>query len=126
MTQKEERNKDEWLDGLIASLLTKKKPSSPPKSTDVTCKSLKGTRASNQRNSSNNGQSNKNNKVDGLLVDQNDIIALCEQVTHIFLQQPMLLELPAPIKICGDVHGQYADLLRIFDYGGFPPEVSNI
>eukprot|EP00439_Symbiodinium_sp_Y106_P027005 s2079_g3.t1 len=47
---------------------------------------------------------------------------LCTAVRDIFLQQSALLELEAPLKICGDVHGQYHDLLRLFEYGGFPPE----
>ena len=53
-----------------------------------------------------------------------DATNLCNQARDVFLSQPMLLELGAPIKICGDVHGQYTDLLRLFEYGGFPPEVS--
>jgi serine/threonine-protein phosphatase PP1 catalytic subunit len=43
---------------------------------------------------------------------------------EIFLRQPILLELEAPIKIVGDIHGQYCDLLRLFDYGQFPPEAN--
>jgi hypothetical protein len=55
-----------------------------------------------------------------------DATTLCNQARDVFMSQPMLLELGAPIKICGDVHGQYTDLLRLFEYGGFPPEVSFI
>ncbi|MED6193728.1 hypothetical protein PIB30_022190 [Stylosanthes scabra] len=50
-----------------------------------------------------------------------EIRQLCLVSKDIFLKQPNLLELEAPIKICGDIHGQYYDLLRIFENGGFPP-----
>ncbi|XP_024519298.1 serine/threonine-protein phosphatase PP1 isozyme 2 isoform X2 [Selaginella moellendorffii] len=50
-----------------------------------------------------------------------EIRQLCLTAKDIFLSQPNLLELEAPIKICGDIHGQYSDLLRLFEYGGFPP-----
>jgi serine/threonine-protein phosphatase PP1 catalytic subunit len=55
-------------------------------------------------------------------LSENEIKALCLKSREIFLSQPILLELEAPLKICGDVHGQYYDLLRLFEYGGFPPE----
>ncbi|KAL6344194.1 hypothetical protein AAG906_035419 [Vitis piasezkii] len=51
-----------------------------------------------------------------------EIRQLCVASKDIFLRQPNLLELQAPVKICGDIHGQYSDLLRLFDYGGLPPE----
>lgn len=42
----------------------------------------------------------------------------------VFMKQGAMLELEAPVKICGDVHGQYSDVLRLFDRGGFPPLVN--
>lgn len=55
-------------------------------------------------------------------VTEGQLKALCTTVREVFLTQSPLLELEAPLKICGDVHGQYHDLLRLFEYGGFPPE----
>ena len=43
---------------------------------------------------------------------------------RILIEQPTFLELESPITVCGDTHGQYPDLLRPFDLGGYPPEAN--
>jgi len=55
---------------------------------------------------------------------ERQITLLCHAARDVFSQQPSLLDLEAPIKIVGDTHGQYYDLLRLFEYGGFPPEAN--
>ena len=35
----------------------------------------------------------------------------------------MLLKLKSPYRIVGDLHGQFFDLMRIFEIGGDPPDV---
>ena len=55
-------------------------------------------------------------------ITENEIRGLCLKSMEIFPSQPTLLELVTPLKICGDIHGQYFDLLRLFERGGFPPE----
>lgn len=50
-----------------------------------------------------------------------EITAICLAVREVLLSQPTLIELSPPVKIVGDVHGQYSDLIRLFEMCGFPP-----
>ena len=50
------------------------------------------------------------------------LIALIICARAIFQKEPTVLRLEAPFSICGDIHGQYYDLLRVLDAGGFPPD----
>ncbi|KXS11949.1 Metallo-dependent phosphatase [Gonapodya prolifera JEL478] len=58
-----------------------------------------------------------------LPVKNQEIMFVCQRAREVFLDQPILLELnPHPsLTICGDIHGQFEDLLRIFDLMGYPP-----
>ena len=51
---------------------------------------------------------------------QGDLFLL-EKYVFFVSKQPTLIELSPPVKIVGDVHGQYSDLIRLFEMCGFPP-----
>ncbi|KAI9865384.1 MAG: hypothetical protein M1813_002273 [Trichoglossum hirsutum] len=53
-----------------------------------------------------------------------EITAICSAAREVFLSQPALVELSPPVKIVGDVHGQYTDLIRMFEMCGFPPNAN--
>ncbi|KAE9366865.1 serine/threonine-protein phosphatase-like protein PP-Z [Stipitochalara longipes BDJ] len=57
----------------------------------------------------------------GVCLRNAEINSICSRVREIFLEQPPLIELEAPVKIVGDIHGQYSDLIRMFEMCGFPP-----
>lgn len=49
-----------------------------------------------------------------------EVIQLCEAAQHTLEGEPTLLQIVAPVKVFGDIHGQYADLMRLFDQYGAP------
>jgi protein phosphatase len=57
---------------------------------------------------------------------QEDVVKLCSRVLDIIKNQPMVLHVRAPIKVFGDLHGQFPDLMRMFAKYGAPMDDGDI
>lgn len=68
------------------------------------------------------GYSGKRTKA--VCLKNSEIHIICATARELFLSQPSLLELSPPVKVVGDVHGQYGDLIRVFTKCGFPPSTN--
>ncbi|KAG6517035.1 hypothetical protein ZIOFF_020412 [Zingiber officinale] len=59
-------------------------------------------------------------------LDCNEISELCDSAERIFTSEPTVLQIKAPVKIFGDLHGQFGDLMRLFDEYGAPSTAGDI
>ncbi|THD25763.1 Serine/threonine-protein phosphatase [Fasciola hepatica] len=67
---------------------------------------------------SSNGRSSSGVSIDLSTVE---IRYLCKTASKLFLEEQTLLQVEAPIQICGNLCGHFTDLVRLFDRGGYPP-----
>lgn len=66
-------------------------------------------------------ETNRVGNMKGFCLDNKEIENIINAAQMIFNYQPILLEIEAPVIVCGDIHGQYQDLVRIFERNGYPP-----
>ena len=53
-----------------------------------------------------------------------ELEAVITDAQMVCAKQPALLEVDAPVQIVGDIHGQYHDLMRLFEHVGYPPDTN--
>jgi len=52
------------------------------------------------------------------LLSESEIKDICEKAIEVFMKENFVVEVPAPVTIAGDTHGQFHDLLELFSVGG--------
>ena len=60
------------------------------------------------------------------LLPEHDLKHLCEYVQELMLEESTVHPVQSPVTICGDIHGQFHDLLELFRNGGECPQTSYI
>lgn len=63
-----------------------------------------------------------NTVKEGGILPERDLRLLCEKIKEILIEESNVQPVSAPVTICGDIHGQFHDLLELFEKGGQIPD----
>jgi serine/threonine-protein phosphatase 6 catalytic subunit len=63
---------------------------------------------------------------EGQVLPERDLRLLCEKIKEILIEESNVQPVSAPTTICGDIHGQFYDLLELFNKGGQIPDTSYV
>ncbi|CAB1428832.1 unnamed protein product [Pleuronectes platessa] len=57
-------------------------------------------------------------------LSENQVRTLCEKAKEILTKESNVQEVRCPVTVCGDVHGQFHDLMELFKIGGKSPDTN--
>ncbi|KAK8803444.1 hypothetical protein WA158_001138 [Blastocystis sp. Blastoise] len=60
------------------------------------------------------------------LITEMEVKVLCDKAREILIEESNVEDVSAPITICGDIHGQFYDLVELFKVGGDCPQTNYI
>ncbi|KAJ3388177.1 Protein phosphatase methylesterase 1 [Lobulomyces angularis] len=60
------------------------------------------------------------------ILEEQDIKQLCEMVKDLLMEESNIQPVHTPVTVCGDIHGQFYDLMELFRVGGEIPTNSYI
>ena len=60
------------------------------------------------------------------ILPERDFRLLCEKIKELLVEESNCQAVRAPVTICGDIHGQFHDLMELFNRGGEIPNSSYI
>ncbi|EWM26373.1 hypothetical protein NSK_002690 [Nannochloropsis salina CCMP1776] len=62
----------------------------------------------------------------GECIKEHELKKLCSLVKEILIEECNVQPVRSPVTVCGDIHGQFFDLLKLFACGGEVPQTSYI
>ena len=62
--------------------------------------------------------------LDCVPLTESEVQVLCDKAREVLIEESNVQPVPSPVTICGDVHGQFHDLMELFRIGGGCPDTN--
>ena len=57
-------------------------------------------------------------------IKESEVKNLCNRAKEILMEEGNVVKVESPVTVCGDIHGQFYDLIELFKIGGECPETN--